>query len=200
MVRLPVPDPRDLLRLTASSYQALEQAITLVPRIGSLIGQIERIVQRADAVVTEVERTRQRTDQVIEQAAALTEQAAVLVERTAATADSADRVLGRTAALLDDFQPSLSRLAPLAEQLASTTSPAEVAAAVALIDHLPLLVASLETHILPILATLDTVGPDVRDLLYTTKELNEILGSVPGLGRIKRRVEERQEILDSVRE
>jgi hypothetical protein len=200
MVQLPVPDPRDLLRLTAGSYQALEQAITLVPRITSLIGQIERIVQRADAVVTEVERTRQRTDQVIEQAAALTEQAAVLVERTATTADSADRVLGRTAALLDDFQPSLSRLAPLAEQLASTTSPAEVAAAVALIDHLPLLVASLETDILPILATLDTVGPDVRDLLDTTKEFNEILGSVPGLGRIKRRVEERQEILDGVRE
>jgi ABC-type transporter Mla subunit MlaD len=193
MVRLPVPGPRDLLRLTTESYQALEQAIALLPRLTTLIGQVERIVQRADAVVTEVERTRQRADQVIGQAGAL-------VERTGTIVDSADELVGRASGLLDDFQPSLSQLAPLADQLARTTSPAEVAAAIALIDHLPLLVTALETDILPILATLDTVAPDVRELLDTTKEFNEILGSVPGLGRIKRRVEERQEILDGVPE
>jgi hypothetical protein len=54
----------------------------------------------------------------------------------------------------------------------------------------------LEAEILPILATFGTVAPDVRDLLDTTMELNEILGSVPGLGRIKKRVEERQERQD----
>jgi len=172
MARLPVPGPRDLLRLTTGSYQALEQAIALVPRISSLIDQVERVVQRADTLVAEVERTRQRTDQVVEQAGAL----------------------------VGDLQPALSQLLPLLEQLADTTSPAEVAAAVALIDHLPLVVAALETDILPILATLDTVGPDLRELLETSKEFNEILGSVPGLGRIKKRVEERQELLDRVPE
>ncbi|HEX4726810.1 MAG TPA: hypothetical protein VH298_03375 [Jatrophihabitans sp.] len=176
MTRLPVPGPRELLRLTTGGYQALEQAIGLLPRVIALIGEIERIVRRADAVVTEVERTRQRADTVIEQSGAL-------IERTGGVLDGANN-------LLTDYQPSLDRLAPLLDQLGSTTSPDEVAAAVQLIDELPRLVESLQRDILPILATLDNVGPDVRELLETTKEFNEILGSVPGLGRIKKRVEE----------
>jgi len=171
-----VPGPRELLRLTTSGYQALEQAIGLLPRVIALIGEIERIVSRADAVVTEVERTRQRADTVIEQSGAL-------IERTGGVLDGANK-------LLTGYQPALDRLAPLVDQLASTTSPDEVAAAIQLIDELPKLVEALQRDILPILATLDNVGPDVRELLETTKEFNEILGSVPGLGRIKKRVEE----------
>jgi hypothetical protein len=186
MTRLSVPGPRDLLRLTAGGYQALEQAIGLLPRVAALIGEIERIVARADALVTEVERTRQRTDAVVVRSAAL-------IERTSTIVDSAASVLGRTSGLLSEYQPALDRLAPLVDQLAGTTSPAEVAAAVKLIDELPRLVEALQRDILPILATLDNVGPDVRELLDSTKEFNEILGSVPGLGRIKKRVEERAE-------
>jgi ABC-type transporter Mla subunit MlaD len=199
MTRLPVPGPRDLLRLTTGGYQALEQAIGLLPRVTALIGEIERIVSRADTLVTEVERTRQRTDAVVAQSGAL-------VERTAKIVDAADGLLGRTSGLLTDYQPALDRLAPLVDQLASTTSPDEVAAAIKLIDELPRLVEALQRDILPILATLDNVGPDVRELLNTTKEFNEVLGSVPGLGRIKKRVEEeraedeRAEQLDGTRE
>jgi ABC-type transporter Mla subunit MlaD len=194
MTRLPVPGPRDLLRLTTGGYQALEQAIALLPRVTALVGEIERIVARADTLVTEVERTRQRTDAVVEQSGAL-------IERTSKIVDAADGLLGRTSGLLNDYQPALDRLAPLVDQLASTTSPDEVAAAIKLIDELPQLVESLQRDILPILATLDNVGPDVRELLLTTKEFNEVLGSVPGLGRIKKRVEEeRAEQLDGERE
>ena len=188
MTRLAVPGPRELLRLTTSGYQALEQAIGLLPRVIALIGEIERIVSRADAVVTEVERTRQRADTVIEQSGAL-------IERTGGVLDGANK-------LLTGYQPALDRLAPLVDQLASTTSPDEVAAAIQLIDELPKLVEALQRDILPILATLDNVGPDVRELLETTKEFNEILGSVPGLDRIKKRVEEEraEEQLDGTKE
>ena len=45
---------------------------------------------------------------------------------------------------------------------------------------------------LPVMTTLGTVAPDLHDLLDVSRELNEMLGKLPGLGRIKRRVEEEQ--------
>ncbi|HEU5268613.1 MAG TPA: hypothetical protein VFU36_01725, partial [Jatrophihabitans sp.] len=85
------------------------------------------------------------------------------------------------------------RLAPLADRLAESTSPAEVDAIVQLIDTVPELVDRLHKEILPILASMTNVAPDIRELLETTQEFAEMLGSVPGMGRIKRRVEERHE-------
>ena len=45
---------------------------------------------------------------------------------------------------------------------------------------------------LPVLTTLGTVAPDVHELLNVSRELNEILGKIPGVGRLKRRVEEEE--------
>jgi hypothetical protein len=63
---------------------------------------------------------------------------------------------------------------------------------VALVDHLPLLVMKLETDVIPVLDSLGTVSPDLRELLNLTVELNELLANVPGLGRIKRRIEQEE--------
>jgi len=68
-----------------------------------------------------------------------------------------------------------------------------VQAAVKAIDLLPELVERLATDIMPILTTLDSVSPDLRDLLLVSKELNKMLGAIPGLGRAKRKFEEEQE-------
>ena len=108
-------------------------------------------------------------------------------------------LVGRADGLLELFEPSLRGLEPVVKRLAESTSPAEVAAVIRLIDTLPELVEAMETDVLPIMKTLGTVAPDLRDLLDTSKELNEILGSLPGLGRIKKRVEERQELEDQHR-
>ena len=43
-----------------------------------------------------------------------------------------------------------------------------------------------------VLDTLSTVAPDLRDLLDVSRVMNELLGAVPGLGRVKRRVEVEQ--------
>jgi hypothetical protein len=57
----------------------------------------------------------------------------------------------------------------------------------------------MRKEILPILATMTNVAPDIRELLDTTKEFTALLGSLPGLGRIKRRIEEHQEEHDQER-
>jgi hypothetical protein len=76
----------------------------------------------------------------------------------------------------------------------------DVAAVAKLINDLPDIVGKLDRDILPVLDTLGTVAPDLRDLLDVSKDLNEILGSLPGLGRVKRRIEEEQERDEAVRE
>jgi hypothetical protein len=91
------------------------------------------------------------------------------------------------------MEPSLLKLQPTLERLAETTDPREVDAMVATIDHLPLLAAKLETDVIPVLDTLTTVAPDLHDLLDVSKELNLMLGKLPGMGRVKKRVDEQQE-------
>ncbi|MDQ1740709.1 MAG: hypothetical protein QOE53_2361, partial [Pseudonocardiales bacterium] len=143
---------------------------------------------------------------LVKQAGDLVERAGILLARVEPLAESADpmilqagELVGRAAGLLAQFEPVLRGLEPVLNRLAESTSPAEVDAAIKLVDTLPELVQAIETDVLPIMKTLGTVAPDLRDLLDTSKELNEILGSLPGLGRIKKRVEERQELEDQER-
>ncbi|MGH3336110.1 MAG: hypothetical protein ACRDOZ_09855, partial [Nocardioides sp.] len=78
------------------------------------------------------------------------------------------------------------------ERLAETTDPREVDAMVALVDQLPLLASKLETDVIPVLHTLTSVAPDLHDLLDVSRELNEMLAKLPGMGRLKKRVDEEQ--------
>jgi ABC-type transporter Mla subunit MlaD len=260
---LGVPGPKDLLRLAEGGYEAIEQAIALVPRVVSLLGEVEGVVARAKKMMDDIDRTQrsagaaigqaqqvlQHAEQLVDRADTLVGRADTLLDRTAGVLDAtqpllkrADAVLGQTqplltragkvldeteplakqagelvattgplaelagplmqqagdlvgraGGLLDGAEPSLRSLQPMLDRLAQTTSPAEVDAVVQFIDTLPELVQAMRDDVLPIVRTLGTVAPDVRDLLDTTKEFSEILGSLPGLGRIKRRVEERQE-------
>jgi hypothetical protein len=99
----------------------------------------------------------------------------------------ADDLVGR-------LEPSLTRLQPTLERLAETTDPHEVDAMVALVDQLPLLAAKLETDVIPVLHTLTSVAPDLHDLLDVSRELNEMLAKLPGMGRLKKKVDEEQEL------
>ena len=91
------------------------------------------------------------------------------------------------------MEPSLVALQPTLDRLAETTDPREVDALVALIDLLPDIAVKIETHVIPVLDSLGTVAPDLHDLLDVSRELNELLANVPGLGRIKKRIDEDQE-------
>lgn len=164
-MRLPsVPGPRDVLA-------AGELLMGLVPRAGSLVDEAERVLGRVDDLLDRIEDTRTSADDV--------------VRRTDAT-------VARATTLLDALEPPLTALQPTLERLADTTDPREVDALVQLIDHLPLLVTQLERDVLPVLTTLGSVAPDLHDLLDVSRELNEMLAKLPGMGRLKKRVDEEQ--------
>lgn len=191
-MRLPIGDPRDALALIGRGPALVEQAFALLPRASALLDSAEALIGRVDGLVDRIESTRLAADEVVERTGGTLDEANAMIVRAAGTIGSVEPTVERAQALLDSFAPSLERLQPTLDRLAETTHPDEVDAMVKLIDHLPDLVERLESDILPMLVTLRTVGPDVHDLLEITRELNTMLGKLPGMGRVKRRVEEQK--------
>ena len=187
-VRLPpvpgipgVPGPRDVLALVDRAGEALEQAIAAAPRLTALLGEVERVVREVDRMLGEVDGLLQRIETTRVEAQRV-------VRRTDNTRTRADKLL----AALEPHIGPLEQLQPLLERLAETTDPDEVDALVALIDTLPVLASQVEGDVIPVMRSLSSVAPDVHDLLDLTRELNEMLARVPGMGRIKKRVDEQQ--------
>jgi len=180
-VRLPsVPGPRDLVNVVERAGEGLEQLFAAVPRLSALLAQAETLMVEVGELLERIEGTRAEADAV--------------VRRTGQTVATADALVIRTDTMLASLEPSLIELQPTLERLAETTHPHEVDALVSLIDQLPLLAEQVERDLLPVMRTLGTVAPDVHDLLDVSRELNGMLAKLPGMGRIKKRVDEQQAI------
>ncbi len=220
-MRLPVPGPRDVLSALERGGEQVEALLGAVPRVLALLDQAEALVARASGIVDRVEGVADaaaaevaRVGAVVEAATAevarvggvvdaataevarvggVVDAATAEVERVGGVVDGAGVQVGRAAVLIDLLEPSLTTLEPTLRTLADTTHPEEVAALVTLIDHLPAVTLQVERDILPIMASLGSVAPDLHELLDVSRELNEILGKIPGVGRLKRRVEEEDE-------
>lgn len=177
-MRLPVPGPRDVLSALERGGDQVEAMLGAVPRALALLDRAEALLDGAGVAV----------DRVRE----VTEAADVVVVRAGGVVDDAEVAVARVATLTDSLEPSLTKLQPALETLADTTHPDEVAALVRLVDTLPELTARVETDVLPVLATLGSVAPDVHDLLTVARELNDMLAKIPGMGRLKRRIDEEE--------
>lgn len=217
-MRLPVPGPRDVLSAFERGSDQVEALVGAVPRMLALLDRAEVLLDRASTAVDRVEGVVDAAEAEVARVGAVVDAATIQVERVGAVVDTAsaevvrvgtvvdaagkeiERVdgvvagaavqAGRAAGLLDVLEPPLTTLQPTLQTLADTTSPEEVAALVQLVDHLPALTDQVEKDILPVLTTLGSVAPDLHDLLNVSRELNEILGKIPGVGRLKRKVEE----------
>ncbi|MEV7395696.1 hypothetical protein [Aeromicrobium sp. NPDC092404] len=192
-MKLPLGDPRDVLALMARTPAMAEQVVLLLPRALALLDSAEALLSRVNGLVDRIEQTRADADDVIGRVDETVTHADALIVRTAGTVGSVEPTIERAQGLLDSFAPALERLQPTLDRLAESTHPDEVDAVVKLVDHLPDLVERLETDILPMMATLRNVGPDVHDLLDITRELNQMLGKLPGMGRMRCRAEEQRE-------
>ena len=185
-MRLPVPGPRDLLALVERGGDAVEQRLGAVPRLVSLLDDAEALVRRVGGLVDDIASTRLAADGLVERADATLGRTDVLLTSVVPLND-------RLTGLLDRLEPPLTTLQPTLERLAETTDPREVDAMVELIDHLPVLAHKMETEIVPVLDSLSSVAPDLHDLLDVSRELNEMLGQVPGISRMKKRIDRQQE-------
>ena len=89
--------------------------------------------------------------------------------------------------LLDLYRPVAERAAPLLRRFVDEFSADEMTALVRLVDQVPLFTEHMETDIMPILATLDRVGPDVHELLDVLKDVRLAIQGLPGFTMFRRR-------------
>ncbi|MER7420540.1 hypothetical protein ABT346_27795 [Micromonospora peucetia] len=203
---------------SAATFAAVPaRAFAVLDSVEALLNRVNGVVDRIDGVVDRIEQTLDRTDRVLTDAEGAVREAAVIsaaattaigtaTEVAAAAAvvvGEADSVAGRAAGavgiaaeaaatageLLTAYEPALRRAAPMANHFVEQLSHEEVTAAIRLVDELPKLKQHLTADILPILATLDRVGPDLHDLLDVTRDLKLAVAGIPGLGMLRRRGE-----------
>ena len=66
-------------------------------------------------------------------------------------------------------------------------------AAIKLVDELPRLAKHLNDDVLPILGTLNRVGPDIHELLDVANDVRQAIQGIPGFSYLRRRGEEKDE-------
>ena len=166
----------------AAGPQSLVRAAGLLPRIVALLDTAEQLLTHAQALLSRLEQSELRIERVVGRVAASERAAREVIEATASTQHRADDVLGA-------YEPVLWESLKTVSYASSRFGTAQVDAAVAYLEFLPLLQA-VDRDVLPLMTKLETVAPDLTELLAVSRALNELIGSVPGLGRAKKRVDE----------
>ncbi|MGE3284937.1 MAG: hypothetical protein AB7J32_02395 [Pseudonocardia sp.] len=165
-----------------------------VTRIDPLIARIDTIAAGAATVVTRADAVAEDADAIVLRAASAADGAAVVIEQATAVAARAGEVVaqasdtsGAARDLLTTYVPIAEQAAPLARQFLAEFSAEELHALIRLVDHMPTLTEHLENDIMPILATLDRVGPDVHELLDVLKDVRQAVNGIPGFAYFRRR-------------
>jgi hypothetical protein len=161
-----IPLPRTLWPTDVLRWTAqTASSVASVPeRVLDLLAAAESVVARAGELVD-------RTDQVISGA----EDAVAHARRVAASAEEQVAAIRPLMKFVEEF------------------STHEVDAAIKLVDELPRLSSHLTDDVLPILATLDRVGPDIHELLDVANDVRQAILGIPGFAYLRRRGEDKDD-------
>lgn len=169
----------------------LESTEALVGRIDGVVTDAREIVARIDDVVTDARATVGRVGEVVDSSSTVVGEAATVAHRAQDVVASAGRTSDTAGELLDTYAPMATRAAPLAGQFIDELSAEEVHAAIVLLDQLPEL-ADRMTALMPILGTLETVAPEIHELLGVAKDVRQAIVGVPGFNFLRRRGEDKE--------
>ncbi|MEV6237164.1 hypothetical protein [Lentzea sp. NPDC051838] len=189
---------------------AVDTTVTVaaVPgRVLSLIGEVEQLVRKVSGTVDAIDDIVKKADSLVERTAhvvgdaekavdevrAITASAGDVAERAAHVVTTAGHTAHTANELIGIYEPIAKQAQPLAKRFVEELSPHEVEAAIKLVDELPVLTEHLTNDILPILATLDRVGPEVHQLLEVTSDMRQAILGIPGFGFMRRRGEKKEE-------
>jgi len=202
-MRLPITGPADLFRLPGQTLSALQATTALLPRVVRVVADLELLVgelravvrdlhatqKRAEVELVAVESTRRRADVVVDEVTAVVTAAGGMVDEVALLVTDTSTLVGR-------FRPAAAKLAPMADQLAATVDAGDVAAVFRLIRSTPDVLEQVRTEVLPVLNSLDTVAPNLEEVVTVSAELSEMVGSVPGMGKVRKRLEKEHRHID----
>ncbi|WP_344884536.1 hypothetical protein [Allokutzneria multivorans] len=145
------------------AVQTTTTVVSIPGRVLNLLTAAEDVVRRANELV-------ERTDAVITSS----EEAVAHARRVTAAVDE----------ILETTKPMLRFVTELSAH--------EIEAAIKLVDELPKLAEHLITDIMPILGTLDRVGPDIHELLDVTKDVRKAILGIPGFSYLRKRGEDKE--------
>lgn len=148
----------------------VDAADGLVGAAGGLIGRVEPLLDFADSALAPVK-------PVVE---------ALLIDADL-DPDVARLVAMRVVEILVFVDRTIETLAPLTDEVLASVEPDEVKAVVKFIDHLPALGESLERDIMPVLASMDNVAPEVHQILEVAQQCLEAVAGIPGFQLLRRR-------------
>ncbi|MBB5959218.1 hypothetical protein FHS29_005838 [Saccharothrix tamanrassetensis] len=175
--------PRAFFDLARST---VDTAVSVPGRVLGLLEAAENVVRRADDLVA-------RTGRVLDETEALVARAQVVTAAAEAVTTDAGQTARTSRELMDSYAPLAQRAHPLAQRFVDDLSPHEIDAAIQLVDQLPVLTKHLMEDVLPILTTLDRVGPDIHQLLDVTNDVRQAILGIPGFTFLRKRGEEKQE-------
>lgn len=195
------PGPLELFKLLGQTRAAVQVALGAVPQLVELVRELSALAMEAREFVTEARLTQQQAAQLIAEVELTRRQAQEVADnaiRTEAGAASAvqdvQELIADVRSLLGRFEPALRKLAPIADTIADDVTVDDARAITAMLHTAPELVDKLNDDVLPVLDSLDTVGSDLREVVDTTQQMDEMLGAVPGMGRVKKRIEKQQTV------
>jgi hypothetical protein len=173
------------VRLLAERATApIEEATGLVAGAATMLAEVDRVTTAAGSIVAAADRVTAAAGVVVTDTELVAGKAATAMARAEVTAATAEE-------LLTAYADTLRKGAPMASRFVEQLTAEEVDAAIRLVDELPQLTQHLTSDVLPILATLDRVGPDLHDLLNVTRDLKLAIAGIPGLAMLRRRGEGR---------
>jgi hypothetical protein len=189
-MRLPIPGPAAVLGGAAAAAAAVETALDLVPRAAAAMDRVEALLDRVDQIVDRADQIVTRADEATVRTHAILDTAEIVTRDAGRTVDGASGVLDRADHSLGSWEPTLRRLAPAAKRFADGLDETEVTAAITLVDRMPVVLDHLENDVLPMLQTLDRVGPDLHEVLEVVQDLRRVVTGLPGVGLLRKRGEE----------
>jgi hypothetical protein len=127
--------------------------------------------------------------EVLAEGRLLVDRATVTEAAAAAAVVEVTALAARAESLLARYEPALDTLAPLADRVAGGVTEQHADALVDVLQQTPAIVDRINDEVLPVLDSLGTVAPDLREVLDVSQGLEGMLESVPGLGRAKRRAD-----------
>ncbi|MCX2732489.1 hypothetical protein OOZ19_19800 [Saccharopolyspora sp. NFXS83] len=179
----------------------------LLARVNTVVDGAEEILARTGRTVDEVEEVLREAKTVaaaagatVEAAGAISAEARTIVENAGSVSDTASNTVAdvqKTAAMADEllatYEPIARKAAPMAQLFVDELSQKEVDAAIRLVDELPVLTEHVLSDVLPILRTLDKVGPEIHELLEVTHDVRRAIVGIPGFQFFRRRGGEKVE-------
>lgn len=176
---MPLPN-----ELTHRVRGLLGMALSTTVLVASIPGRVLALLDQTEALIARIELVTVRADQLVTRATLTTVEAERVVANAALISATAQE-------LIDLYAPLATKAAPLMERVVDEFGPGEVHAVAELISYLPELTTRM-TAIMPILATLDTVAPEIHELLDVVKDVRQAIQGVPGFKFLRKRGESRE--------